>query len=121
MSEGHSVLFDQDSYYGNPVEGDETFTTNGQYQQNYEYSQQEYSTSSFSQPSQITEISWLAAFGTRGLPSDPPLLDGIYMGKSQNTLAVLNPFRRINTAIYEDADLTGPLLFIMMLGVLMLL
>ncbi|KAJ1922301.1 hypothetical protein H4219_000163 [Mycoemilia scoparia] len=58
----------------------------------------------------LVERSWLAAFGTGGFPNEPPLLE-----------AVLNPFRKIDTHIYDDTDMAGPLLFILLLGTLLLL
>ncbi|KAJ1677081.1 hypothetical protein EV182_006919, partial [Spiromyces aspiralis] len=57
----------------------------------------------------LVERSWLAAFGTGGFSNEPPLLE------------VLNPFRRIDKHIYDDTDMAGPLLFILLLGTFLLL
>ncbi|KAJ3940422.1 uncharacterized protein N0V96_009421 [Colletotrichum fioriniae] len=59
---------------------------------------------------------WLAAFSTEGYDGEPPLLEelGVNFGHIQaKTLAVLNPFRRIDQHLMDDADLFGPLLFVL--------
>ncbi|KAK7456780.1 Yip1 domain-containing protein [Colletotrichum acutatum] len=61
---------------------------------------------------------WLAAFSTEGYDGEPPLLEelGVNFGHIQaKTLAVLNPFRRIDQHLMDDADLFGPLLFVLSL------
>ncbi len=70
------------------------------------------------------EISWLAAFGTGGLPGEPPLLEelGINVGHIyQKTFAVLNPMKTIDRTVMEDADLWGPFLFCLAFGAFLLL
>ncbi|THH20421.1 hypothetical protein EW146_g950 [Bondarzewia mesenterica] len=75
---------------------------------------------------------WWTAFGTGGFEGEPPLLEGAlyYMlwravektyGHAElginfshigaKSMTVLNPFRRIDERIMDDADLAGPLLF----------
>ncbi|KAL2128803.1 hypothetical protein VTI74DRAFT_8623 [Chaetomium olivicolor] len=67
---------------------------------------------------------WLAAFSTEGYPGEPPLLEelGINVGHIQaKTLAVLNPFSRIDQHLMDDSDLAGPLLFFLLYGTFLLL
>ncbi|KAJ4287427.1 hypothetical protein N0V88_007700 [Collariella sp. IMI 366227] len=67
---------------------------------------------------------WLAAFSTEGYPGEPPLLQelGINAGHIQKkTLAVLNPFSRIDQHLMDDSDLAGPLLFFLLYGTFLLL
>jgi hypothetical protein len=62
---------------------------------------------------------WLAAFGTEGYEGEPPLLEelGVNFGHIQSkTLAVLNPFRRIEPHIMDDSDVAGPILFFFIFG-----
>lgn len=75
---------------------------------------------------------WLSAFGTGGIEGEPPLLEGTYAASPlpcplsspcllelginfshirSKSLAVLNPFERIDARIMDDADLAGPLIF----------
>lgn len=57
---------------------------------------------------------WLAAFSTEGYDGEPPLLEELGVNWSHiqaKTLAVLNPFRRIDQHLMDDSDLAGPLLF----------
>ncbi|OMJ11159.1 hypothetical protein AYI69_g9944 [Smittium culicis] len=101
MSEGHSVLFDHDSF--NQQQTDYGFQNGGSdgldfYQSNYQntfnpgggvngaipaagadYSQStgDFSLNGFSEGPRIVEISWLAAFGTGGFPNEPPLLEDV--------------------------------------------
>jgi len=68
---------------------------------------------------------WLAAFTAEGYENEPPLLDELGIDFSHvrgKTLAVLNPFSRVDRLehITEDSDLAGPLLFILMFGTFLL-
>ncbi|KAF2196454.1 Yip1-domain-containing protein [Delitschia confertaspora ATCC 74209] len=67
---------------------------------------------------------WLAAFGAEGYEGEPPLLEelGINFGHIKSkTLAVLNPFGRIDQHIMDDSDLAGPVLFFLIFGTSLLL
>lgn len=62
---------------------------------------------------------WLAAFGAEGYEGEPPLLEelGVNFGHIQSkTLAVLNPFRRLEPHIMDDSDVAGPILFFFIFG-----
>ncbi|KAK7935612.1 hypothetical protein PG985_001107 [Apiospora marii] len=66
---------------------------------------------------------WLAAFSTEGYDNEPPLLEelGVNFGHIQRkTLAVLNPFARIDQHIMDDSDLAGPILFFFLFGIFLL-
>lgn len=68
----------------------------------------------------------LAAFGTSGYANEPPLLEELGINFAHiklKTLAVLNPFNRNATSDYmiPDADLAGPILFVLLFGTLLLL
>ena len=74
---------------------------------------------------------WISAFGTGGFEGEPPLLEGACAAPAfrcllshhvlelginfshirSKSLAVLNPFERIDARIMDDADLAGPLIF----------
>ncbi|SPQ26770.1 b2100c37-04f8-4861-bca5-808c1e3b630d [Thermothielavioides terrestris] len=67
---------------------------------------------------------WLAAFSTEGYPGEPPLLEelGVNVGHIRaKTLAVLNPFSRVDQHLMDDSDLAGPLLFFLLYGTFLLL
>ncbi|KAI0548703.1 hypothetical protein F4679DRAFT_310437 [Xylaria curta] len=67
---------------------------------------------------------WLAAFSTDGYDGEPPLLEelGVNWGHIQmKTIAVLNPFARIDQHIMDDSDLAGPILFFLLFGTFLLL
>ncbi|KAF2006991.1 golgi membrane protein-like protein [Amniculicola lignicola CBS 123094] len=67
---------------------------------------------------------WLAAFGTEGYEGEPPLLEelGVNFGHiKMKTLAVLNPFGRIDQHIMDDSDVAGPILFFFIFGTSLLL
>ncbi|KAI1769718.1 Yip1-domain-containing protein [Hypoxylon cercidicola] len=67
---------------------------------------------------------WLAAFSTEGYDGEPPLLEelGVNFGHIQmKTLAVLNPFGRIDQHIMDDSDLGGPIIFFLLFGTFLLL
>ncbi|KAI1380205.1 Yip1-domain-containing protein [Hypoxylon crocopeplum] len=66
---------------------------------------------------------WIAAFSTEGYDGEPPLLEelGVNFGHIQmKTLAVLNPFGRIDQHIMDDSDLGGPILFFLLFGTFLL-
>jgi len=57
---------------------------------------------------------WWTAFGTGGFEGEPPLLEelGINFSHIQaKSLTVLNPLRRVDEHIMDDADLAGPIIF----------
>ncbi|KAK4099489.1 Yip1-domain-containing protein [Parathielavia hyrcaniae] len=67
---------------------------------------------------------WLAAFSTEGYPGEPPLLEELGVNISHiraKTLAVLNPFSRIDQHLMDDSDLAGPLLSFLLYGTFLLL
>ncbi|KAM0351821.1 hypothetical protein ACHAPU_002334 [Fusarium lateritium] len=66
---------------------------------------------------------WVAAFSSEGYDGEPPLLEelGVNFRHIQaKTLAVLNPFRRIDSHIMDDSDLAGPLIFFLLFGFILL-
>ncbi|KPM40206.1 hypothetical protein AK830_g6350 [Neonectria ditissima] len=66
---------------------------------------------------------WLAAFSTEGYDGEPPLLEelGVNFGHIQTkTLAVLNPFKRIDHHLMDDSDLAGPMLSFLLFGTFLL-
>ncbi|KAI1846186.1 hypothetical protein JX265_010563 [Neoarthrinium moseri] len=66
---------------------------------------------------------WLAAFSTEGYDNEPPLLEelGVNFDHIQRkTLAVLNPFSRVDQHLMDDSDLAGPMLFFIMFGFFLL-
>ncbi|KAJ2749867.1 hypothetical protein IWQ56_007144 [Coemansia nantahalensis] len=128
----HSVLFDQEQAYagGNPNDGLEFYQT--QYVDPASTaagaavhgSADEFYASSYGTAMPIVERSWLAAFGTGGFPNEQPLLEELginFQHIKSKTLAVLNPFKPLDTKIYDDSDMAGPLLFILVLGTVLLL
>ncbi|KAK4133678.1 Yip1-domain-containing protein [Trichocladium antarcticum] len=67
---------------------------------------------------------WLAAFSTEGYDTEPSLQEelGVNFGHIQSkTLAVLNPFSRIDQHLMDDSDLAGPLIFFLLYGTFLLL
>lgn len=57
---------------------------------------------------------WWTAFGTGGFEGEPPLLEELGINFSHiraKSMTVLNPFRRVDERIMDDADLAGPLIF----------
>ena len=86
---------------------------------------------------------WWTAFGTGGLEGEPPLLEGEFDKHAPSTseltgkwiselginfphiraksLTVLNPIQHVDERIMDDADLAGPLLFIICFGTFLLL
>ncbi|KAI0342101.1 Yip1-domain-containing protein [Trametopsis cervina] len=66
---------------------------------------------------------WWTAFGTGGLEGEPPLLEELGINFPHiraKSLTVLNPLRRVDERIMDDADLAGPLLFIICFGTFLL-
>lgn len=62
---------------------------------------------------------WLAALSTEGYDGEPPLLQELgikFPHIRSKTLAVLNPFRRIDQHLMDDSDLGGPLIFVLLFG-----
>jgi len=57
---------------------------------------------------------WWTAFGTGGFEGEPPLLEELGINFSHiaaKSMTVLNPLRRVDEHIMDDADLAGPLIF----------
>ncbi|KAJ1929761.1 hypothetical protein IWQ60_000913 [Tieghemiomyces parasiticus] len=68
-------------------------------------------------------VSILAAFGSGGLPGEPPLLEelGVNFGHIvTKSLTVLNPARTIPKDLMDDADMSGPLVFCLLFGTFLL-
>ncbi|KAI8143678.1 hypothetical protein BJV82DRAFT_514925 [Fennellomyces sp. T-0311] len=68
--------------------------------------------------------SFWSAFGTGGFADEPPLLEELGINFEHiktKSLAVLNPFRVVPDTIMDDADLAGPLLFMLLFGVFLML
>ncbi|KAH8204425.1 hypothetical protein TruAng_001341 [Truncatella angustata] len=66
---------------------------------------------------------WLAAFSTEGYENEPPLLEELGVNFDhihKKTLAVLNPFSRIDQHLMDDSDLAGPMLFFALFGFFLL-
>ncbi|KAG9458977.1 hypothetical protein H6P81_003485 [Aristolochia fimbriata] len=58
-----------------------------------------------------------------GFDEEPPLLEELGINTRQiwrKTISILNPFR-VNASLHEDADLSGPFLFLMAFGLFQLL
>ncbi|KAL2022432.1 hypothetical protein VTK56DRAFT_5261 [Thermocarpiscus australiensis] len=67
---------------------------------------------------------WLAAFSTEGYDGEPSLQEELGINFDHirtKTLAVLNPFSRIDQHLMDDSDLAGPLLFFLLYGTFLLL
>ncbi|KAK4186380.1 hypothetical protein QBC35DRAFT_412895 [Podospora australis] len=67
---------------------------------------------------------WLAALSAEGYDGEPPLLEELgveFNHVARKTLAVLNPFRRIDQHLMDDSDLAGPLLFFFLFGTFLML
>ncbi|KAL1934430.1 hypothetical protein VTP01DRAFT_6612 [Rhizomucor pusillus] len=68
--------------------------------------------------------SFWSAFGTGGFADEPPLLEELGINFEHikcKSLTVLNPFRVVPDTIMDDADLAGPLLFIFLFGIFLML
>ncbi|XP_078435090.1 uncharacterized protein LOC144706076 [Wolffia australiana] len=77
--------------------------------------------SSFSNP--VFGSAGYAAVGGSSFEDEPPLLEELGINTRQiwrKTRSILNPFR-INANLHEDADLSGPFLFLMAFGLFQLL
>ncbi|KAJ9127949.1 hypothetical protein QFC24_000234 [Naganishia onofrii] len=62
----------------------------------------------------LSEGKWWEAFGTGGFEGEPGLMEEIGVNPSHilaKSLTVLNPLRRVDEHIMDDADLAGPLVF----------
>jgi hypothetical protein len=71
-----------------------------------------------------SQIDFWSAFGTGGLPGEPPLLEELGISFTHiraKSIAVLNPFRPVSNDIMDDADLIGPIIFCLLLGLFLLL
>ncbi|GHJ85624.1 hypothetical protein NliqN6_2026 [Naganishia liquefaciens] len=63
---------------------------------------------------QMSEGKWWEAFGTGGFEGEPGLMEEIGVNPSHilaKSLTVLNPLKRVDEHIMDDADLAGPLVF----------
>ncbi|XP_009630349.2 uncharacterized protein [Nicotiana tomentosiformis] len=61
--------------------------------------------------------------GSTGFEDEPPLLEELGINTKQiyqKTLSILNPFR-VKSDLHEDADLSGPFIFLMAFGLFQLL
>ncbi|KAJ9142355.1 Yip1 domain family protein [Pleurostoma richardsiae] len=66
---------------------------------------------------------WIAAFSTEGYDGEPPLLEELGVNFDHiraKTLAVLNPFQRIDQHLMDDSDLAGPIIFFLAFGFFLL-
>ncbi|KIM40073.1 hypothetical protein M413DRAFT_56248, partial [Hebeloma cylindrosporum] len=63
------------------------------------------------------------AFGTGGIEGEPPLLEELginFQHIRDKSLTVLNPLRRVDEHIMDDADLAGPIFFCFCFGISLL-
>ncbi|KAI8365188.1 uncharacterized protein BYT42DRAFT_540823 [Radiomyces spectabilis] len=68
--------------------------------------------------------SFWSAFGTGGFADEPPLLEELGLNFEHiktKSLTVLNPFGNVPHDIMDDTDLAGPLLFIFLFGIFLML
>ncbi|KDR75836.1 hypothetical protein GALMADRAFT_248565 [Galerina marginata CBS 339.88] len=66
---------------------------------------------------------WWTAFGTGGIEGEPPLLEELginFQHILDKSLTVLNPLRRVDANIMDDADLAGPIFFCFCFGICLL-
>ncbi|KAL1878016.1 hypothetical protein VTK73DRAFT_8240 [Phialemonium thermophilum] len=66
---------------------------------------------------------WLAALSTEGYEGEPPLLEELGVKPAlirAKTLAVLNPFGRIDQHLMDDSDISGPIIFFLLFGTFLL-
>ncbi|KAJ9546160.1 hypothetical protein OSB04_025867 [Centaurea solstitialis] len=80
------------------------------------------SASSFAAP-QFSAVVGAGAGGSANFDDEPPLLEELGINTKQiwnKTASILNPFR-VKSDLHEDADLSGPILFIMAFGLFQLL
>ncbi|KAF8893813.1 Yip1-domain-containing protein [Infundibulicybe gibba] len=67
---------------------------------------------------------WWTAFGTGGFEGEPPLLEELGINFSHiraKSMTVLNPLRRVDERIMDDADLSGPIIVFFCFGITLLL
>ncbi|KAK1828506.1 hypothetical protein QBC39DRAFT_358911 [Podospora conica] len=67
---------------------------------------------------------WLAALSTEGYDGEPPLLEELGIKPANiraKTLAVINPFGRVDQHLMDDSDLAGPVLFFLLFGTFLVL
>ncbi|KAI9245744.1 hypothetical protein BY458DRAFT_528500 [Sporodiniella umbellata] len=125
----HSVLFDNNQEYYQPQRGaDDNLQF---YSSNYDpYANTSYYESNAAPSGEMHSAqyyqqgSFWSAFGTGGYADEPPLLEELGLNFEHiktKSLAVLNPFRTVPSTIMDDADLAGPLLFIFLFGIFLLL
>ncbi|CDS05837.1 hypothetical protein LRAMOSA08365 [Lichtheimia ramosa] len=68
--------------------------------------------------------SFWSAFGTGGFADEPPLLEELGINFDHiktKSLTVLNPIRAVPDTIMDDADMAGPLLFVFLFGIFLML
>jgi len=66
---------------------------------------------------------WWTAFGAGGLEGEPPLLEELGINFSHvrvKSMTVLNPLQQIDSRIMDDADLAGPVVFLLCFGISLL-
>ncbi|XP_010931598.1 uncharacterized protein [Elaeis guineensis] len=79
--------------------------------------------SSFSAPVFASSAGGLLSGGAASFDDEPPLLEELGINTRQiwrKTASILNPFR-VNPDLHEDADLSGPFIFLMAFGLFQLL
>ncbi|KAL1405825.1 hypothetical protein Q8F55_007503 [Vanrija albida] len=70
------------------------------------------------------EGKWWEAFGSGGLEGEPGLMEELGINPShilQKSLTVLNPLRKVDANIMDDADLAGPFVFCFAFAFMLLL
>lgn len=78
---------------------------------------------SFSTPQFAAATTTIGGGGAMGFEDEPPLLEELGINTKQiyqKTLSILNPFR-VKADLHEDADLSGPFIFLMAFGLFQLL
>ncbi|KAI7871020.1 hypothetical protein BDF14DRAFT_1767567 [Spinellus fusiger] len=140
----HSVLFDNsapldttgNAYYSTPPAPPAGANDNLQfYSSSYDeqYSSSYYNTNAPPPPagdiqsghydySRNSHSIW-SALGTGGFADEPPLLEELGINFEHiktKSMTVLNPFGRVPDTIMDDADLAGPLLFLLLFGMFLL-
>ncbi|KAI9318365.1 hypothetical protein BX666DRAFT_1927097 [Dichotomocladium elegans] len=130
----HSVLFDnsapQNGYYDSGNSGADNLqfyasSYGDQYSSSYYANPPPAATGDMRGTSYDSQSgSFWSAFGTGGFADEPPLLEELGINfdhiKSKS-LTVLNPIRSVPDTIMDDADLAGPLLFIFLFGIFLML
>ncbi|CAO3665794.1 unnamed protein product [Umbelopsis ramanniana] len=132
----HSVLFDSNAdsnaYYNQPAaaSGDNLQFYSSSYGDNYNASPSYYANAAPGPPPNMqsgnnfdysrSSGSFWSAFGTGGFDDEPPLMEELgvnFQHIRAKSMAVLNPFKPVPSNIMDNADMAGPLLFILMFGV----